>query len=453
MILTAKYLLPVSSAHIENGAIRIVDDTIVAIGHVDELRAQYPDDELKNFGLAALMPGFVDAYTKLEYTAFRGILNDMPYGPWIAYITEKARLFEQHDWEISSKMGVIEAISSGITTIADASSHGASVGPLAQSGLRAIVYQEVGATSHEKVDEEFEEALARLDELRKNCSDLMDFGLAAAPLYICHPRMLKKLGEYGKDGARVAMQLSGSREEYAFIHDGTSSFALDSNDPKTRAISSIQSKELMPTGVSPVRYADNWGILDASNLLASYVVHVDDSDIKRLADRGVKVVVCPTATAKLAMGLAPIVKLRKAGITVALGTDSAAASDGLEMFNEMHFAMLAQRARQLTNDILVAKDMIEMATIDAARALAIDDKVGSLEVGKQADVIAIDLSNSHQIPTHYPNSAIVNTADSRNLLMTMVAGKILFDHGKFSSHIELEDTLMQAEQIRMKLRQ
>ena len=457
MLIRARYVLPITSTHIEDGAVLVQDGRIKEVGQAQDLIERYPHEELKDFGLAALMPGFINAHTKLEMTVMRGLLNDVPYAPWKAYVTAKAQYLSQEEWQTSARLGAYEALSSGVTTVADITKTGASVKALQELGMRAVIYREVGATASDHVESQYEAALATIKKWEAECdSTRFYFGLAAAPLYTCHPEMLKKLSEYGSDGSRVAMYLAGSREEYAFIHDGTSAFAIDSRNPRTRAISQLQSRALMPTGVSPVQYASNWGILNVDNLLAIYGVHVDENDINRLKDKGANIVVCPVSTAKLSMGIAPIMSYRRAGLTVALGTDSAAASDGIDTFEEMKFGMLSQRA--LANslkgnpDLLVAKDMIEMFTIEAAKALGIDDELGSLDEGKRADIIAIDLASSHQIPTHYPNSAIVNTAEREDIRMVMIDGQIQYEDHTFRSHVDLQKTHDEAEVIRVKLR-
>lgn len=453
MLLTARYVLPVSSPHIENGAVLVQDDKIVEVGHALAMKERFPNEEVMDFGLAAIMPGFVDAHTHIEYQILRGILNDVPYAPWKAYVSEKKQLLKYEDWLESAYLGALEVVTSGITTIADVTSRGVSARAADEFGLRSVIYRKVGALEKSEVakamsraDQDIHAWRGEFDQSR------MEVGIAAGSLYTCHPEVLRSIGQYGMDGTKVAIHLAGSREEYGFIHDGTSMFAIQARNARTRSISSRQSTTFLPTGVSPVRYAVNWGILDAPNVMAIHCVHVDDTDIKMLAQRNISIVVCQRANAKLSMGIAPIMKFRKAGITVALGTDSPAAADGADVFEEMRFGLLAQRAISSSGEFLVAADMIKMATIDAARALGIDDRVGSLEAGKQADIIAIDLSTSHQVPTHYPNSAVVHTATRDNLLMTMVDGKILYRDGAFTFKTDLEHRLQHAEELRIKLR-
>jgi 5-methylthioadenosine/S-adenosylhomocysteine deaminase len=119
MLLIARYILPVSQSHIENGAVLVRDGRIEDIGYATKLKNRYPDEEQRDFGLAALMPGFVDAHTHLEYSAMRGLINDVPYAAWKLHIADKVKLFNPEDWEDSALLGSLEAVRSGITTIAD----------------------------------------------------------------------------------------------------------------------------------------------------------------------------------------------------------------------------------------------------------------------------------------------------------------------------------------------
>jgi 5-methylthioadenosine/S-adenosylhomocysteine deaminase len=141
MLLIARYVLPVNQPHIENGAVLVRDGCISDIGYATKLKTLYPDEEQRDFGLAALMPGFVDAHTHLEYSAMRGVINDVPYAAWKLHIAAKEELFTPEDWEDSALLGSLEAARSGITTIADITRTGASLKATQAVGLRGIIYR------------------------------------------------------------------------------------------------------------------------------------------------------------------------------------------------------------------------------------------------------------------------------------------------------------------------
>jgi 5-methylthioadenosine/S-adenosylhomocysteine deaminase len=211
----------------------------------------------------------------------------------------------------------------------------------------------------------------------------------------------------------------------------------------------------LPTGTGPVRYILNWGVLDAPNVLAVHCVQVNDDDIEKLAEKDVAIAFCPRINAQLAMGVAPLRKFLKAGIRVGLGTDSPAATDVTDPIAEMRIGLLIQRSVDSRGEFLKARDMVCMATLGGAEALGLENTVGSLDVGKKADIIAIDLSNSNQAPTHDPNSAIVHTATQDNILMTMIGGNIVYDvnyEGHHHHSIDVERVFARAEEMRLKLR-
>jgi 5-methylthioadenosine/S-adenosylhomocysteine deaminase len=151
------------------------------------------------------------------------------------------------------------------------------------------------------------------------------------------------------------------------------------------------------------------------------------------------------------MGTAPVEKFLRAGIRVGLGTDSPAASNSMDVFEEMRVGLLVRRATLGEQHFMNARQFVKMATLDAARALGVDDRLGSLEPGKQADLIAVDLSKSHQIPTHYPYSTLVHTANQENILATMVAGDIVYESREWRN-VDHERVFSRAEGMRMKLR-
>ena len=204
-------------------------------------------------------------------------------------------------------------------------------------------------------------------------------------------------------------------------------------------------------GTTPVRYALNWGAFESDNVLAIHCVHVDDKDVQKLKEYDVAVAVCPRCNAQLGMGVAPINEFMRAGLRLGLGTDSPAATDSTDMLTEMRIGMLVQRAVNV-GEFLDSATMLEMATIGGARALKLDDKIGSLEIGKLADIIAVDLSGSHQTPTTDPVSAVVNTCSGADILMTMVNGTALYEKNKWNVGVEVARNIARIIEIRGKLR-
>lgn len=447
MILTARYVLPIAAPHIENGAVLVRDSRIVEIGDFEHLKALHPEEPVKDFGLAALLPGFVDLHTHLEYTAMRGLVDDLPYSSWKYQLLQKEKRFASQDWDDSAVLGSLEALQSGITTVADVTETGASGHAAQASGLRAVIYRELSTMDKHEIDAVMDRALGDIDAWRATTDpERITIGIAPHAPYSCHPELFKRVASYAQDGTPVSLHLAGSREEYQFVKYGSSMLATDVRD-----IFDANAPLWLPTGVSPVRYVLQWGILDAPNIMAVHCTQVDDSDIDVLASHDVSIAHCPRCNAKLGMGIAPITRFLQSGLRVGLGTDSPAASNSMDVFEEMRIGLLLQRAALGEEHFMIARQFVKMATLDAARALGIDDQVGSLEPGKQADIIAVDLSKSHQIPTHYPYGTLVHTANQENVLWTMIGGKVVYEAREWPM-IDQERVFARAEEMRMKLR-
>ncbi len=447
MLLTARYVLPISTPHIEHGAVLVRDDKIVEIGDLEHLRQLHPDEPVKDFGLAALLPGFVDCHTHLEYTAMRGLVDDLPYSSWKYQLLQKERRFDGCDWDDSALLGALEALQSGITTVADVTETGASARAAQTAGLRGVIYREVATMEKPRVAGVMAQAAADIEEWRAGSDAArLTIGIAPHAPYSCHPELFASVAEYAADGTPVSLHLAGSREEYQFVKYGSSMLATDVRDTFD-----ADAPLWLPTGVSPVRYVLQWGILDAPNVIAVHCTQVDDSDIDVLASHNIAVAHCPRCNAKLGMGITPVAKLLLKGIRVGLGTDSPAASNSMDVFEEMRLGLLVQRAVLGVEHFMIARQFVKMATLDAARALGIEDKVGSLEPGKQADIIAVDLSKSHQIPTHQPYSTLVHTANQENVLWTMIAGRVVYEAREWPL-LDQERLFGRAEEMRMKLR-
>ena len=279
--------------------------------------------------------------------------------------------------------------------------------------------------------------------------DRITIGVAPAAMYACHPSMFSKVSEFARrENVPVAMHVAGNREEYNFIKYGSSPFSVHTMDQKRGF---VEIPPWLPTGTTPVRYALNWGAFESDNVLAIHCVHVDDKDVQKLKEYDVAVAVCPRCNAQLGMGVAPINEFMRAGLRLGMGTDSPAATDSTDMLTEMRIGMLVQRAVNV-GEFLDSATMLEMATIGGARALKLDDKIGSLEIGKLADIIAVDLSGSHQTPTTDPVSAVVNTCSGADILMTMVNGTALYEKNKWNVGVEVARNIARIIEIRGKLR-
>lgn len=460
MILAARYLIRSSHQHLENAAVRVSDGKIDAIGSTDELRKRFPNEEVEDFGLAAIMPGFVNAHSHLEFATMEGLIEDVPYAAWKGFMVQKSALMTQQDWDDAALIGALDAIRGGITSIADITATGASLRACLTTGMHGVIYREVTAPEKSQVPDAMAAASHDIDSWRGQAEGTgVRIGIGPDSLYSTHPEVLSAIGDYASDGTPVAVHIAESREECDFIRYGSSPFAVAAGGPEAEAYEGIQSKSFLPMGVTPVRYALNWGILYAPNVLAIHCVHVNSDDVERLASNDVHVVVCPRSNAKLGCGIAPIVKMMKAGLVMGLGTSSPAAADSIDMFEEMRFTLLLERAvaGQVTHasdpEFLKGYHVMRMATIGSARAIGTDDEVGSIDVGKRADLAVVDLSQSNQIPTDHPNACVVHTAKREDLLLTMIDGKEVYRQGKgFALDVDIERLHARAKEMVARLR-
>ncbi len=448
MLLLARYVLPVTGPHIEDGGVVVQGGEIVAVGTRQELLTAYPAEEVRDYGLAALMPGFIDLHTHFEYASFRGVVNDLPYSRWKMQVMRLEELLAEQDWKDSAVLGAIESVRSGITTFADVTDSGTSVAPASAAGLRGVIYREVSTMDKSQVDNVVAAALDDVVRWQESVdSSLLTIGIAPHSPYSCHPTLFKAVAdEAGERGLPVAIHLAGSRDEYDFVKYGSSSLGQD-----YRAQSGWSKVVWLPTGVSPVQYVYQWGILEVPNILAVHCVHVDPADVDTLAKNDVAVAYCARCNLKLGMGIAPLHSFIDHGLRVGIGTDSPASNSTMDFFDEMRIGLLVQRGLAGEAQFYRAKQFVRMATLEAARALKIDHLVGSLEPGKRADIIAVDLSRSHQVPTQDPYSALVHTSNQEDVLMTMVDGRVLFEHGSFLT-IDTGDLYADVENARVKLK-
>jgi 5-methylthioadenosine/S-adenosylhomocysteine deaminase len=452
MLLTARYVIPVSAHHIEDGAVLVHGDRIVAVGARAELVAAHPGEEVRDFGLAVLMPGFVDLHTHLEYSVFRGAVDDVPYTAWKMQVQNKESRLSPEDWMDSAVLGAMEAVGSGITTIADITNSGNSVRAARDTGLAGVVYREVSTMDKAQVAGKMERARADVDAWTEAAGAApIEVGIAPHSPYTCQPSLFTAAAELASERSLpLAIHLAGSRDEYDFVRYGSSNLAQD-----FREQSGWSDVAWMPTGVSPVKYVLQWGLFDIRRVLAVHCVQVDDEDIDILAEHGVAVAHCPRCNAKLGMGIAPLRSFFEHGLTVGLGTDSPASNNTVDPFDEMRIGLLLQRGVTGESDFyryFTARTFIRLATIHGARALGLEEEIGSLEPGKRADVIAVDLSSSpHMVPTADPYSALVHTANQKDVLATMVAGRWVFDSGEYPL-ADKERALVRAQEIREKLR-
>lgn len=446
MIIKAKWILPVSTDPIENGAVVIDGSEIIDIGNAQEILARFKDHEVKDLNMAIVMPGLVDVYTHLEYSIFRGIYDDLAYVPWLIKMRELISRLDGDDFKVSVRLGAMEAIRSGITCVGDVVSTDSGFKALAQSGMRALAFKKVIGMDDAILDDSAKEMKKSISSwVKKAKGTNVEIGIAPHSIFAVSPSFFKIIANYAKEkNMLVCLRLSESMEEINFVEYGSSSLANEYRD-----YMGWHDVLWQPMGVTPAKYLEQWDVFNC-RVMAAHCIHVSKEDIEILKKYNVAVAYCPRTNAKLGTGIAPLTKYFAEGLNVGLGTDNLASSNNMDFYNEMRIGLLLQRGMARTVENLSAKDFVYMATMGGAKCLGLEDRIGSIEPGKQADIIAIDASHSHQMPMTDPYSNIVYTVNQEDVELTIIAGKTVYENSQWFT-IDKEDVVAKVDAVRGKL--
>lgn len=434
IIYSARWVLPISSPAIEQGAIAVRGTRIVAVGARAQLIGRFPHATLRDLGNAAVLPGLVNVHSHAELTLMRGWLEacETDFFSWLRRITV-ARLEKLRDDDIrcSATLGAVEAARAGVTCLGDASdvAH-ASMSALRDVGLRAVVFKEVFGPDPRAAREQFTKMEEKTAKLRELETERVRLGLSPHAPYTVSAPLLELVTEYAQRHAMPLMlHAAESQAETDLMLFGRGPFA------ESLARRGIQWRA---PGIPSIQYLARLGFLAARPLLA-HCVRVDDADIDAIAAFGARVAHCPKSNAKLGHGRAPLISFLQRGICVGLGTDSVASNNTCDLLEECRFAALVARFDLPEKGMVVtAEQMLRAATLDGARALGIEDRTGSLEVGKEADFTAVALDGAHQSPVHDVHAAIVFSSSARDVRLTVVAGQELFRDGRVLTVDEAE---------------
>jgi len=446
-IYSAKWVLPISDSPIENGAVVIDKHKIVDVGTRKEIKKKYPDVDIEAHPHSVILPGFVDLHTHLEYSIFRGVCDDLDFSKWKLQVALKSKELNEHEWQVSSNLGALEAVQAGITTIADITYSGNSLDAAVEASLRGRVFFEITGMDRRKTDEIIKAGRSSVDSLREIAKGTkIDVGISPHSPYTVCPPLYKTVSEWAIDEKmQLCTHLAGSKDEYQFVKYGSSALA-----GSYREIMGWSDLLWHPTGTSPVKYLEQWGVFK-SDILAVHCVHVDEFDLDVLQKNDVAIVNCPKCNAKLGMGIAPMKEFRDRGFRLGLGTDSPSSSNSMDMFDEMRIALFLQRGITQSAEHSPAEAFVKMATIGGAKALRIDNKVGTLEPGKEADMIIVDLSHSHQEIVVDPYAALVYSVNQENVILSMVGGEVIYKDYDFLT-LDEEEIIDLSEPVRHKLK-
>lgn len=405
LIIETRWLCPVvpSNTILQDYAVVIQTGKIIDICHQSEV-SKYHAIESIALNTHVLTPGLINLHTHAAMSLMRGIADDLPLMTWL----------QQHIWPAEQKfvsptfvyegtlLAAAEMLSGGVTTFNDMYFYPQSAAEAAiKIGMRAnlgLVVMEFPTNYANDAETYIQKGLEARDQLRD--SALISFSFAPHAPYTVADVTFERI-----------MTLAEQVDIGVHTH---------MHETKQEIVDSEQAHNLRPLS----RFA-NLGMLSPTLTLA-HCVHLNDAEIKQLAEYGCSVAHCPSSNLKLASGIAPITEFVKQGINVGLGTDGAASNNRLDMFAEMRLAALLAKGQSYDATAIPAYQALEMATINGARALGLDDKIGSIEVGKIADLCAVKLSDIETQPCFDPISHLVYVAGREHVSHVWVQGDLKF---------------------------
>ena len=396
----------ISHAHIfqadgvvQEGSIAIEGDKITAIG---EVPASWKPDRTIDAKDKFAVPGFVNAHTHASMTLLRSYADDMKLMDWL----------QQKIWPIEAKMrnedvywgamlAAVEMIQSGTTTFADM--YGPDMEKVAEvvetSGLRAVLSRGLIGVAPD-ADEKLQENVTLFKNWHKKAAGRITVMFGPHALYTCPPDYLRKVAKTAKDlGAEVHIHMSETKGE---VEDCLKQY-----------------------GKRPFAHVASTGLFD-NGTLAAHCVHLDDEDVAIIKKYGIRVAHNPGSNMKLASGIAPVPRLLKEDVCVALGTDGASSNNNLDMLEEVNLAAMLHKVASYDPEAVPAREALRMGTVYGAKAVGLSE-VGILKEGYKADIVLFDMNSPAWVPRHDPVSLLVYSANAASVDTVIVDGRILME--------------------------
>lgn len=402
-LIECRWIVPVRPAGVvlEDHAIAIDAGRIAAIAPIGQARERYAARERVQLGEHVVTPGLVNAHTHAAMTLLRGVGDDLPLMRWLKeriWPLEAALASERFVYD-GTRLAALEMLRAGVTCCSDMYFYPqAALRALRETGMRAvagIIAIEFPTAYASDAKDYLRKGLATRDEFRGDA--LASFTLAPHAPYTVADATLERI-------AMLAEELDLP------IHTHVHETAAEVEESRQRH------------GARPLARLDRLGLV-SERLIAVHAVHLDDAEVALLASRGATVAHCPASNLKLASGVARVGALLAAGVNVAFGTDGAASNNRLDLLDEMRLATLL--AKGLADDaaVLPAAQALECATLGAARALGLGDRIGSIEPGKEADLVAFALNEIETQPCYDPLSHLIYACGREHVSDVWVAGR------------------------------
>jgi 5-methylthioadenosine/S-adenosylhomocysteine deaminase len=414
LAIEARWVIPVRPSRVvhEHATVIVDEGRILDILPSADARQRYQPVETISLPQHALMPGLINTHTHAAMALMRGMADDQPLMTWLSrhiWPAEGQVVSERfvHDGTL---LACGEMLKGGITCFNDMYFFPqAAAEAVLQSGIRAslgMVVLDFPSPYASDADDYLNKGFALRDALRGH--ERLSTCLAPHAPYTVNDKVFSKVLTYADQlGANIHLHLQETADE---IEQSVAQF-----------------------GMRPYQRLSELGLM-GPNVLAAHCVHMTPIEIETMAVQGVHVAHCPGSNLKLGSGIAPIAQMVEAGVNVTLGTDGAASNNRLDIFAEMRLAALIAKSAG-NAAVLPAYQVLEMATINGARALGMDDNIGSLEPGKLADMVAVDFSPIEMQPCYDPVSHLVYVAGREHVTHTWVAGELCYERG-LHTHID-----------------
>ncbi|MCK5737716.1 5'-deoxyadenosine deaminase [bacterium] len=384
--------------------ILIENDRILKIGSISEIA----DKEIDARGKVVL-PGFIQTHTHLCQALFRNQADDLPLIEWLQqYIWPMEAAHTEESIAVSARLGLAEMLHCGTTTIMDFGTMRHTDVLFAEAekaGIRAIIGKSLMDSSEgvavslcEPIDTALSEVEALIQDWHGVSNNRLQFALTPRFLLSCSPELLRRIREM--------------QQQYPVI--------FHTHAAETQKEVAVTQKKY---GMGNIEYLNSLGLLGSKSALA-HCIWLSEAEQELLAKTGTSVLHCPSANLKLASGFAAIPEMLKKGISVSIGADGAACNNNMNILEEMRLAALVQKYRLADAKALPAQKVVEMATIGGAKTVGMEMDIGSLEAGKKADIILLDLQKLHSVPAGNIYGQLVYSARPENVETVMVDGKI-----------------------------
>jgi 5-methylthioadenosine/S-adenosylhomocysteine deaminase len=410
---------------IPHGSLAISGDTIHFVGRKGEASMDAGKTLDAEGGL--ILPGLINSHTHAAMTLFRGLADDLPLMDWLNdYIFPVEKKMNAEFVRVGTLLACAEMILSGTTTFCDMYLFEHEVARAArEAGMRCLV----GEVLYDFPSPNYgspEDGLRYTESLIREWRDDPLVSIAVEPhsLYTCSPELL------------IA----------------SNTLALDNHVPLIIHVAETPSEiaEVKKRyGKGPIDHLHSLGIL-GSHLIADHCVHLDERDIERIAEHKTKAVDNPESNMKLASGISPVPEMLAAGVIVGLGTDGCASNNNLDLFGEMDTAAKSHKIKNLDPTVMNAVTVVRMATIEGAKVLGIDTVTGSLEVGKKADIIVLDMDKPHLTPMYNPFSHLVYAVRGHDVRHTIINGSIVMENRSLLT-LDINEVLAMAKEMAIKV--